>query len=80
MAAGSDHKYDNELQEKSFLTLIRIIEITYVVVFLFTFCKQSYNKKFSFVYGTIILKKLSISPKSKTKQILTKNNQFKTET
>ena len=62
------------------LTLTRITEITYVVVFLFTFCKQFYNKKFPFVYGTIIVKKLSISTKSNTKQILTKNNQFTAET
>ena len=33
------------------LTLTRITEITYVVVFLLTFCKQSHNKKFPFVYG-----------------------------
>ena len=62
------------------LTLTRITGITYVVVFLFTFCKQSHNKKFPFVYGTIIVKKLNILTKSNTKQILTKNNQFTAET
>ena len=45
-----------------------------------TFCKQSHNKKFPFVYGAIIVKNLSISTKSNTKQILTKNNQFTAET
>ena len=54
------------------LTLTRITKITYVVVFLFTFCKQSHNKKFPFVCCAIIVKKLSISTKSNTKQVLTK--------
>ena len=63
-----------------YFTLIRITEIVNVVVFLFTFCKRSHNKTFSFVYGKIIVKKLSISTKSNTKQILTKNIQFTAET
>ena len=62
------------------LTLTRITELTYVVEFLFTFCKQSHTKTFPFVYGAIIVKNLSISTKNNTKQILTKNNQFTAET
>ena len=50
------------------------------MVFLFTLCKQSHSKKFPFVYGAIIVKKLSILTKSNTKEILTKNNQFTAET
>ena len=38
------------------------------------------RQKFPFLYGAIIVKKLSISTKSNTKQILTKNNQFTAET
>ena len=49
------------------LTLIRITEITYIVVFQFTFCKRFHNKKFPFVYGAIIVKKLIISTKSNSK-------------
>ena len=45
------------------LTLTRITKITYVIVFLFAYCKQSHNKKFPFVYGANIVKKLSISTK-----------------
>ena len=38
------------------LTLTGITEITYVAVFLFTFCKQTHKKEFSFLQGTIIIK------------------------
>ena len=67
-------------KREGILTLTRITEITSVVVFLFTFCKQSHNKKFPLVYGAIIVKKLSFLTKSNTKQILTKNNRFTAET
>ena len=43
-------------QDNANLTLTGITEITYVAVFLFTFCKQTHKKEFSFLQGTIIIK------------------------